>query len=75
MLRLNRSDNGHLEIRGIGESVGIRQAFVAAEYFKPAKGYRNMAHEVSPKASRVGVMAHAMASSKEGRFNEEDDED
>jgi len=62
-------------LRGIGESVGIRQAFVAAEYLNQRKDIETWRTKPDPRLPRVGVMAHAMASSKEGRFDEEDDED
>ena len=57
-------------LRSIGESVGIKQAFVVAEYLSQQKVISSWQTKPDPK---LPIMEHAIAMSNEGRINEEEE--
>ncbi len=62
-------------LKMIGESVGIKQAFVVAEYLSKQKVIESWQTKPDPRLPRVGVLAHAIASSKGDRFEGEDEDE
>jgi hypothetical protein len=57
-------------LRAIGESVGIKQAFVVAEYLSQQKVIATWHTKPDPK---LPIMEHAITMSNEGRIDEEED--
>jgi len=57
-------------LRSIGESVGIKQAFVVAEYLSQQKVISSWQTKPDPK---LPIMEHAIAMSNEERINEEEE--
>jgi hypothetical protein len=58
-------------LRSIGESVGIKQAFVVAEYLSQKKIIETWHTKPEPKIQRIGILEQAMAKNKD-MFVEED---